>query len=304
MTDKTLASPYRGRFAPTPSGPLHLGSLLTALLSWLEARRQGGRWLLRIDDLDRPRCIPGAADEILRQLEAHGLLWDESPRYQSAHEDAYRAALAQLQAQGRLYGCRCTRARLTENSRSGPDGPVYDGRCRDSGTAFANRLALRFRVPQGHFGFADDWQGWQHRDLEHEVGDFVLVRSDGVIGYQLACAVDERDQGITDVVRGGDLLGSTFRQLLLLQALESAPPRYCHGPLLVNADGRKLSKQNHAAPITAERASENLLRCARLIGLTPPVFLQDAPPAEILTWCRAHWHPDSLRLRGGAVEPT
>lgn len=294
MTDPTLTTPYCGRFAPTPSGPLHLGSLLTALASWLQARREGGRWLLRIDDLDRPRCVHGADTEILRQLEAHGLGWDGTPRYQSRHVNEYEDALAQLLRDGEVYPCTCTRARLLREARPGPDGPVYDGHCRARHLPCPQRHALRFRVAAGVAGFEDGWRGRQQRELDREVGDFVLRRSDGTIGYQLACAVDELEQGITEVVRGSDLLGSTFCQRLVMEALGATPPSYRHGPLLLGANGLKLSKQNHAAPIAAAQASANLQRCLEHLGLAPPAELQAAPPRELLAWALERWPPAAL----------
>jgi len=294
LTDETLAPPYRGRFAPTPSGPLHLGSLLTALAGWLQARRARGSWLLRIDDLDRPRCQPGADSVILRQLEAHGLAWDEPPRYQSAHIEEYEAALQRLHADGRIYPCTCTRALLAQHALPGPDGPVYDGRCRARRLPCSERHALRFRVEAGMVAFEDGWRATQRRNALSDVGDFVLRRSDGTMGYQLACAVDERAQGITEVVRGADLLGSTFRQRLLIQALHWRAPGYCHGPVLVARDGLKLSKQNHAAAVEPASASVNLVHCLGLLGCALPVDLQESAPAEILAWACAHWAPERL----------
>ncbi|ROH90905.1 tRNA glutamyl-Q(34) synthetase GluQRS [Stagnimonas aquatica] len=279
---------YRGRFAPTPSGPLHLGSLLTALTSWLRARQAGGRWLLRIDDLDRARCPPGASAVILRQLEAHGLHWDETPRLQSAHGAEYTAALERLQSQGRVYPCDCTRARLAAESRPGPDGPVYSGRCRSApiGTGAA---ALRWRVPSGGVELQDPVQGRLWRDAESEIGDFVLRRGDGVCGYQLACVVDEQAQGITEVVRGADLIGSSLRQILLLGALGAPVPAYLHLPVLVAVDGRKLSKQNGAPALDEHSAGANLQRCLRALGGAPPVELERAAPQEILAWALREW---------------
>lgn len=285
---------YRGRFAPTPSGPLHLGSLLTALASWLQARSQGGTWLLRIDDLDRPRCIPGMDTEILRQLDTHGLHWDEAPRYQSEHQAEYRAALERLIALGEVYACTCTRAKLEQSALPGPDGPVYDGHCRSRSVHCSERHALRLRVPQHILAVEDGWQGPQQRDLALEVGDFILRRSDGCIGYQLACAVDEHAQGITEVVRGADLMGSTFRQCLLMLRLGWTLPSYRHGPVLLDSEGRKLSKQNHAPPLQTATASENLLACLQRLGQQPPTALRGETPIAVLEWARRHWRPERL----------
>lgn len=285
-----MKTPYRGRFAPTPSGPLHLGSLLTALASWLDARHRGGAWLLRIDDLDRARCPRGTDATILRQLEAHGLHWDEVPRYQARHVAEYREALERLARGGHLYACACSRATLKRAALPGPDGPVYPGTCRDAGLD-PRRHALRARLPPLDLCFMDAWQGQHCRNLPREVGDFVVRRASGEMAYQLACAVDEHAQRITDVVRGADLLGSTFCQLWLLGQLDLAAPRYAHLPVLVDARGRKLSKQNHAPPVEARAAAQNLRRCLALLGQPVP---QAGSPDPILRDAAAAW--DAARV--------
>lgn len=284
---------YRGRFAPTPSGPLHLGSLVTALASFLQARSRGGAWLLRIDDLDRPRCAPGAADQILRQLEAHGLTWDEAPRFQSQHEPEYRAALARLEARpGRTYRCRCTRAELAAQSPVRVDGPVYGGACRDQ--AFASG-ALRIRVDHDTACLDDAWQGRLCRELATEVGDFTIQRADGQISYQLACAVDEAAQGITEVARGADLVGSTFRQMFLQRVLGLPQPAYRHLPVLVDAQGRKLSKQNHAAPVELREAPAQLRAALRFLRQPAPQTGDSVE--EILAFAVQHWQPDRIPVQ-------
>lgn len=279
-------SPTVGRFAPTPSGPLHLGSLLTALGSWLSARAAGGRWLLRIDDLDTPRVQRGAESTILRQLEAHGLFWDGAIRRQSAHVDEYAAALAQLRAQDRLYACTCTRAQL-QQAADGEDA-VYPGTCRAAGRE-TSRAATRFAVGAGTLVIDDLGRGRISRRLEREVGDFVVRRRDGQFAYQLACAVDEAAQGVTEVVRGADLTGSTFRQVHLMQALSLPVPRYRHLPLVVGADGRKLSKQNEAVALDPADAAQNLRVALRLLG-QPNDATSTAPAAMLDTAVRA-WNP-------------
>lgn len=283
-----LSSRYRGRFAPTPSGPLHLGSLLTALGSYLDARHQGGQWLLRIDDLDTPRCAPGADALILRQLEIHGLLWDEAPRLQSEHLEAYRHHLSELQHAVRVYACRCTRAQLALSSIDGPDGPVYPGTCRTLALPTEGQ-ALRFVVGSGCLAFDDELQGRLERDLACAVGDFVLRRRDGIIGYHLACAVDEHAQAITTVMRGGDLIGASFAQLAVMDALHLPAPRYAHLPLLVDPQGRKLSKQNHAAPLDLARPADNLWQCLQWLGQQPPETLRGVDVDTLLSWALQHW---------------
>lgn len=275
---------YRGRFAPTPSGALHEGSLLIALDGWLRARRAGGEWLLRFDDLDRARCPAGADSTIQRQLEAHGLHWDGVAVYQSQHVAEYSHALQCLLREGRLYPCRCTRAELSRIQLPGPEGPVYPGRCREglpiapgSETAFA----LRFRLSAEAMHFCDQVLGPVHRKAE-QLGDFLVRRADGQIAYQLASAVDETRMGISEVVRGADLLGSSFWQQALMRALDAPCPAYLHLPLLLDADGRKLSKQNGAPAARIETAPENLSAALIRLGFSLPVSLQGAPVAQQL----------------------
>lgn len=295
-------SPYRGRFAPTPSGPLHLGSLLTALAGYLDARHAGGQWLLRIDDLDAPRCVPDMDSVILKQLEAHGLHWDESPRYESAYRSRYEAALKDLAGNGSLYACRCTRAELAQRCRAGPDGPVYDGHCRQLALPPEGN-ALRYALPAGILAFDDGVQGPLRRDAAG-IGDFVVRRRDGIPGYHLACIVNEREQNITHVVRGADLIGSSFSQLALMRRFGQIPPRYAHLPLLVDAGGNKLSKQNHAPAVASATAGANLWRCLGLLNHTPPPVLRKAAPAELLAWAIAHWSLASVpRRKTATLEP-
>lgn len=287
------AARYRGRFAPTPSGPLHLGSLLTALASWLQARAHGGTWLLRFDDLDGPRCPPGAADTILGQLEAHGLFWDETPIYQHHRIDRYREALQGLAANHQLYACSCTRKAIKHRATPGPDDLVYDGHCREAGLAAA-RHAHRLRVRPGILTMQDPWQGDQLRNLQTEIGDFIVARSDGVPGYQLASVMDDHDAGITEVVRGSDLMGSSLRQLYLFQELGFPAPNFRHLPVLTDVEGRKLSKQNHATPLNLGSAAINLWHCLTWLGQDPPASPRNASAAELLDWARAHWNEARL----------
>jgi len=286
---------YRGRFAPTPSGPLHLGSLITALAGYLDARHSGGHWLLRLDDLDAPRCRPEHSDTILRQLEAHGLQWDEPVRCQSRHVDEYEAAFEQLRAEGLCYRCICTRAMLAEQSRPGVDGPIYAGTCRhlDRG----NRGAWRLRMPAGEMTLSDRLHGVISRDIERDIGDFVIRRADGQIGYQLASVIDERAQGITALVRGADLIGSSLRQKCLMQQFGIAAPSYLHVPVLLDTSGLKLSKQNHALPITSANAAQNLIRALDLLGQLEFAADWHGRVDDILRDAIQHWEPTHIPRR-------
>jgi len=283
-------SSYRGRFAPTPSGPLHLGSLVTALASYLAARHAGGVWLLRIDDIDGPRCRSEHADTILRQLDAHGLHWDEAVRYQSQHEHDYQSAFEQLSEQGLCYRCVCTRARLAETSQPGVDGPVYPGSCRDAGHQRTD-AAWRLRLPCGAILLDDQIHGRIERDLVRDIGDFVIRRADGRIGYQLASVVDEQQQRITDLVRGTDLIGSSLRQKHLMQHFGIAVPSFLHIPVLLDTFGNKLSKQNHATPIDASAAAQNLIRGLNLLGQAPFAADWHGRIDEILARAARNWNP-------------
>jgi len=281
---------YCGRFAPTPSGPLHAGSLLTALGSWLQARHRGGRWLLRIDDLDGQRCRQQYADAILRQLEAHGLYWDATPLRQTQMLPRYAELIERLQQRGVLYGCDCTRARAAKDQRPGLYGPVYGGRCRTRNLPTV-RGVLRYAARPGRLTIADPGLGLLTGDLAADVGDFVVRRADGVPGYHLACAADEQALGISEVVRGIDLLGAAFCQSQLLTALELPQPAYRHLPLLMDAHGRKLSKQNHAAPLDDAHAGANIYTNLRHLRQAPPPQLRCAGPEELLDWAVSHWNP-------------
>ena len=284
---------YRGRFAPTPSGPLHAGSLLTALASYLDAKSHGGVWLLRMDDLDAPRCVLGAADQILRQLDAYGLHWDETVRYQSHHVHDYEAALATLQTRALVYRCVCTRAELKRDSLPGPDDAVYAGRCRGTNPDSSTH-SLRLQMDTGTLELHDPCQGRLTRDRVRDIGDFVVRRNDGAIAYQLACVVDEATQHITDVWRGADLIGSSFRQRHLQSLLVLPSPRYRHLPVLLDTDGRKLSKQNHAPPLTSADVSAQLIRSLHRLGQAPSEDLIGASPATLLASAIKHWNPSAI----------
>jgi glutamyl-Q tRNA(Asp) synthetase len=301
-----LARPYRGRFAPSPSGPLHFGSLIAAVGSYLEARTRGGEWLVRIEDLDPPRERPGAADAILATLEHLDLHWDGPVLRQSTRGDAYQAALDRLAATGRTFRCACSRAQLTalpQNLRRDPGDELFHPRvCPLSPAAAGTSTACRFRTRDGDVEFMDRVQGRQFANVARTVGDFVLRRRDGWYAYQLAVVVDDAAQGVTDVVRGADLLGSTARQILLQEALGLPRLTYMHLPLAVDESGLKLSKSDDAPALSRERPAAQLVAVLEFLRQGPPAGLGDASPGEVLQWARAHWRPGlfSGMTRGAA----
>ncbi len=279
---------YVGRFAPSPTGPLHIGSLVAALASWLDARAAHGRWLLRMEDLDQPREQPGAADAILRALEALGLEWDGAVVYQSARAERYRAALETLGSRGLTYPCGCSRREIAD-SATNPDGArVYPGTCRNGLAPGKTARSIRVRTAPEPIRFVDRIQGEIAQSVEREVGDFVLWRADGIFAYQLAVVVDDAEQGVTDVVRGADLLDSTARQIHLQRLLGAPTPRYAHVPVAVNAAGEKLSKQTGAAAINLARTGAELGRALALLGHAPP---QGLDARKLLRWAIENWDP-------------
>jgi len=288
------SSRYSGRFAPSPTGPLHFGSLVAALASYLDARAHGGDWLLRMEDVDTPRVVPGASDAILRALEAYGFEWDGAVMYQSRRGEAYQAALQTLQAMGLVYACACSRKQLAETAKRGIDGFIYQGTCR-AHPPVAD-AAQRLRVPAERIVFDDRIQGRVACDLARESGDFVLKRADGVFAYQLAVVVDDAEQGITDVVRGADLLTSTPRQIVLQHCLGLATPSYAHLPVVLDPLGDKLSKQTLAAPIDPLRPLPALVQALRFLGA--PEVRAVGSLAEFWAQAAAAW-PGAIRpLRG------
>jgi glutamyl-Q tRNA(Asp) synthetase len=287
------AEPYRGRFAPSPTGPLHSGSLLAAAGSYLQARARGGAWLLRIEDLDRPRDVPGAADQILRTLEQFGFEWDGPVVRQSDRLDLYGAALERLAAAGLVYPCSCTRQDLARAPAAVPakesEESYYPGTCRAGPQRTGVPMALRFRVAAGEIEFADGLQGHCRQNVATTIGDFVVRRKDGLFAYQLAVVVDDAEQGITEVVRGCDLLSSTPRQLLLQDALGLVRPRHLHLPLLVEADGRKLAKSRRSIPLASRFATEQLHAALVRLRQQPPAGLARTRPRDLMGWAIAHW---------------
>ncbi len=271
---------YRGRFAPSPTGPLHFGSLVAAVGSYLEAKLHHGEWLVRIEDLDPPRTVAGAADEILRTLEAHQLHWDRAVIYQGERYAHYQQALDQLTEQGVLFGCSCSRSSLKGK-------PIYPGHCRHTQQALLQH-AVRIHTPSQIIHLNDQWQSKQQWNLATDIGDFVIRRADELFSYQLAVVVDDHLQGITHIVRGSDLLDSTPRQIYLQQQLGYPMPSYGHLPVATAANGQKLSKQNLATPLALESAVDNLTQVLIFLGHTPP------PLDRIETlweWALTHWNP-------------
>ncbi|MCX8087217.1 MAG: tRNA glutamyl-Q(34) synthetase GluQRS [Rhodocyclaceae bacterium] len=276
-----------GRFAPSPTGPLHFGSLVAALGSYLEAKARGGQWLVRIEDVDAPRCRQEYADDILATLEAFGFEWEGEVIYQSRRSARYREVFEALKRQGAVYPCSCTRAKLNEAPAGADGAPVYPGTCRAGLPPGKAPRAWRLRVA-GEIDFIDLVQGPWRQDLEREVGDFVLLRADGFFAYQLAVVIDDADQGVDHVVRGADLIHSTARQIFLQRQLGLPTPAYAHLPVAVDATGAKLSKQTRAAPIDARDPAAALVAAARFLGQNPPEACRRAS-ADFWAWALENW---------------
>lgn len=309
---------YRGRFAPSPTGPLHFGSLVAAIGSYLDAKHHHGKWLVRIEDLDTPRTVKGAADEILGTLEAFGLYWDENIIYQSQRTAAYEQALRLLKEAGAVYPCCCTRKEIADSALLRGDELVYPGTCRNgiakgkAARAWRVRTniltsplaAARTKLPSPSGGrageggvtveFNDTLQGRITQHLENEIGDFVVKRADGLFAYQLAVVVDDAFQGITHVVRGADLLYSTPRQIYLQRLLGLTQPAYMHLPVAVNAQGEKLSKQTLAQPVEKNNAASTLFDALVFLRQQPPAELQHDSSEQILAWTISNWRPETL----------
>jgi glutamyl-Q tRNA(Asp) synthetase len=286
---------YIGRFAPSPSGPLHFGSLVTALASYLDAKANQGLWLVRMEDLDPPREQPGAADLILKSLEEHHLFWDGPIFYQSQRHQVYENCLQELQKKDWVYACDCSRQYLQLT------GGIYSGRCRHRQSEIKSPFSLRLKVydlPGSNIlndqnnnliVFDDVIQGRQTQNLRSEAGDIILKRRDGFYAYQLAVVLDDIDQKITHIIRGRDLLDVTARQIFFFQLLEQPLPQFGHLPLALMPNGQKLSKQNHAPALDANRAAENIWNALVFLGQNPPTVLAASTLDEILEWALANW---------------
>jgi glutamyl-Q tRNA(Asp) synthetase len=298
-TQKKLSRPdpaYRGRFAPSPTGPLHFGSLVAAVGSYLDARHHHGTWLVRMEDLDTPRCVPGAAEDILHTLAVFGMTSDEPVIYQSRRTATYEAALQKLKESGAAYPCCCTRKEIADSALHGIEGFVYPGTCRHGMVHTRTTPAWRVRtdLTAAPIAFEDALQGSISQNIETDIGDFVVKRADGLFAYQLAVVVDDAEQRITHVVRGSDLLASTPRQIHLQHLLGLTTPRYMHLPVAVNEAGEKLSKQTLAAPVDVAQPAATLLRALEFLKQAPPHGLANSDVPTILDWAVRNWQPQRL----------
>jgi len=283
--------PYVGRFAPSPTGPLHFGSLVAAVASYLQARTKNGRWLLRIEDIDPPREQTGASREIIEALRCYGFIWDDDVIYQSTSDAAHRSALDVLIDQNLAYPCSCSRRDLADAPR-GPLGPIYPGTCRNG--CSKEDAAIRLLTGDNDIVFSDALQGRYSHRLESESGDFVIRRRDGLIAYQLAVVVDDEIQGVTEVVRGIDLIESTPRHIYLQEKLQYRTPNYIHIPVITHADGDKLSKLTGAPAIPLDAPSKTLCTALHALRQEPPSNLASAPLSDVWTWAFKTWRMEKL----------
>ena len=283
---------YRGRFAPSPTGPLHFGSLIAAMGSYLEAKQQQGMWLVRIDDIDPPREQKGAATDILKTLEAFGFEWDAEVLYQSSRLNRYQEAVNDLLRQNKAYPCKCSRKSIIEATGKSQGEIVYPGYCRhglkDTHTPPLGH-AVRLLFNSQLLSFNDAVQGQQSVNPEKEIGDFIIQRRDQYFSYQLATGIDDAEQNISHVVRGADLLNCTPCQLHVQKELDLPSPEYCHLPIALNHENQKLSKQSHADAILEESATSLLLNALKFLGQMPPIELMDCNKDEIWKWAKSHW---------------
>lgn len=280
---------YRGRFAPSPTGPLHFGSLTAAVASYLDAKSHDGRWLLRLEDLDTPRTVAGASDAILNCLEAFGFEWDEAIVYQSERTELYEKYLNTLKSGDLVYPCSCSRKEIADSAIQGIDGVIYPGTCRHGLTKNKSSIAWRVKTYPEKIAFEDVVQGHIEQVMARDIGDFVLKRADGLFAYQLAVVIDDAEQRITHVVRGADLLDSAPRQIYLQQLLELPTPQYLHVPVATNAAGEKLSKQTLAKAIDPYHASTQLWSALDFLGQNPPKDLLSNSLGDLWSWAISHW---------------
>jgi glutamyl-Q tRNA(Asp) synthetase len=284
-----IGSDYRGRFAPSPTGPLHFGSLVAAVGSYTDAKFHHGKWLVRIEDVDLQRTVPGVAGQILDTLEKLGMEWDEEVIYQGQRSEAYRETLQVLSKQGLIYPCTCSRKEIVDSSITGLYGFIYPGTCLNKPASTEYAHALRVQTRDDLIAFQDRLQGFYAQRLHHDVGDFVLRRADGIYAYQWAVVVDDAAQNITHVVRGADLLDSTPRQIFLQQLLGYVTPHYLHLPVVTNAAGEKLSKQTKAAPIDMANALCELVAALRFLGQESPEEILQGDISSFWRWTIENW---------------
>ena len=301
-------TPIVGRFAPSPTGLLHFGSLVTAVAGFCFAKSRGGKWLVRMEDLDTPRNVPGAADAILRQLEHLGLFWDESVLYQSSRHEFYTDTLRDLIDSGRVYRCICTRREIAARARQqGTAGSIYSGHCRLSGHSAEKRGSWRFLVGHENVAFTDLLCGDVAQSLIHEVGDYILKRADSIFAYQFATPLDDAAQQITQVIRGVDLLDSTPRQIYLLRSLNKKIPEYGHIPLALDREGNKISKssqvlRNIDASHPLPFKTPDLFRALCFLGQAPPPPLQNGSPVTLLKWAVSNFKPLHIPQNNSCVD--
>lgn len=279
---------YIGRFAPSPTGPLHFGSLLAAVASYLDARHHQGRWLLRIDDLDPPREQAGATNDILQTLDAFGFAWDGSVMYQSQRIEAYQEALQSLQDKTLLYACRCSRKSLVQTAAQGVYGPIYPGTCRDAQHQL-DKAAIRVTTHDQAIVLSDLIQGRYKQHINSDIGDFIVKRRDGLFAYHLAVVIDDAELQISHIVRGIDLLDSTPRQIYLQQLLGLNTPCYAHFPVAINGQGQKLSKQHGAQALSKQNKTQQLWQALQFLGQQPPVELENSSLQELWQWAEVNW---------------
>lgn len=286
---------YIGRFAPSPTGPLHFGSLIAAVASYCDARKSHGKWLLRIEDLDRPRTVKGAADTILHQLENFGFEWDGPVLYQSQRDSFYNDALESLKTRRLIYPCTCTRKEIADSSTNiGIEGVIYPGTCLQQPIKPHAAIAWRIKTDTSKICFEDAIQGQISQTLNTDIGDFILKRTDGLFAYQLAVVVDDAAQGVTNIVRGADLLDSTPRQIYLQQQLSYSQPQYAHIPVASNSTGEKLSKQTLAKPVTDSNANQLIYEALQFLGQQPPLAIKNATLTEMWRWACSNWQLASI----------
>ncbi|MCK5188740.1 MAG: tRNA glutamyl-Q(34) synthetase GluQRS [Methylococcales bacterium] len=286
----TKNSRYIGRFAPSTTGPLHLGSLYAALASFLDARAKGGLWLLRIDDSDTPRHVSGATEGIINTLQLYGLEWDDSVCYQSNHQQTYQTIITRLIAQNLVYPCTCTRKALASNNSA-----IYPGFCLNNQQKNDLAHSLRIKSEAIEIVFDDELQGHQCHNIAQQHGDFIIKRKDNIIAYQLAVVIDDHLQNITHVVRGFDLLDSTPKQIFLQQILGYSTPQYTHVPVIIDKEGNKLSKQTFAQAVPTESPHKTLYLLLELLKQNPPASLKNTTVNEVLNWAIEHWTPETLK---------